>query len=269
LIRLAVRVSREHSEVVLAELLELSPSGVEEVELPNEEVEYALYGAPGELPLIPDLQAAAGSALVEVSTSEIADDWSERWRQFHRPLVLGDELTVRPPWAPAGESKTDLVIEPGRAFGTGSHATTRLCLELMLSLDPAGGFLDVGCGSGVLAIAAAALGWEPVLAVDNDRVCLETTGGNALANEVSLETRLLDVSSDAPPVGYDLLAANLSSPLLIRLAERIPEPVPLVIAGGLLVEELDRVRAAFADRGMSEVACRRLSGWAALLLAGG
>jgi ribosomal protein L11 methyltransferase len=269
LIRLAVRVNREYSEVVLAELLELSPSGVEEVELPGEEVEYALYGAPGELPALPDLQAAAGSALVEVSTSEVADDWSERWRQFHRPLVLGDELTVRPPWAPAGVSKLDLVIEPGRAFGTGSHATTRLCLELMLTLDPAGGFLDVGCGSGVLAIVAAALGWERVLAVDNDRVCLETTQSNALANEVTLETGRLDVRSDALPAGYDVLAANLSSQLLIKLVERIPDPSPRVIASGLLVEELDSVRAAFAGRGMSERACRTLSGWAALLFADG
>ena len=255
--------------MVLAELLELSPSGVEEVELPGEQVEYALYGAPGELPTLPDLRAAAGSALVEVSTSEIADDWSERWRQFHTPLVLGDALGVRPPWAPPAETGVDLVIEPGRAFGTGSHATTRMCLELMLSLDPAGGFLDVGCGSGVLAIAAAALGWEPVLAVDNDRVCLETTQSNALANEVGLEVRLFDVRSDAIPGGFELLAANLSSPLLIKLAERMPAPPPLVIASGLLVEELDRVRAAFAEGGMSEQACRTLGGWAALLFAGG
>jgi len=139
----------------------------------------------------------------------------------------------------------------------------------MLSLDPAGGFLDVGCGSGVLATVASTRGWEPVLAIDNDRVCLETTQSNALSNRVSLETRQLDVRSDALPAGFDVLAANLSSQLLIKLAERIPEPSPLVIASGLLVEEIDRTRAAFAARGMIEQACRTRSGWAALLFADG
>ena len=89
MIRLAVRVRREHAELVLAELLELAPSGVEEVAVGDDVVEYAVYGAPGELPALPDLRAAAGAALVEVTTTEIADDWSERWREFHRPLVLG------------------------------------------------------------------------------------------------------------------------------------------------------------------------------------
>src|SRR5436305_4664965 len=103
MLRLAVRVRREDAELVLAELLELAPSGVEEVSMDGGEVvEYAVYGPPGELPALPDLRAAAGGALVEISTSEIADDWSERWRSFHRPLVLPRRLTVRPPWEPPG-----------------------------------------------------------------------------------------------------------------------------------------------------------------------
>ena len=100
-------------------------------------IEYAVYGAPGELPAVPDLRAAAGGAYVDVSTQEIADDWAERWRSFHRPLVIGDRLTVRPPWEPPGATALDVVVDPGQAFGTGAHATTRLCLELMLDLDPA------------------------------------------------------------------------------------------------------------------------------------
>src|SRR5207248_8679899 len=100
LIRLAVRVRREQAELVLAELLELAPSGVEEATLSSDVVEYAVYGSPGELPSLPDLQAAAGGALVEVSTSEVADDWAQRWREFHKPLVLDGRLTVRPPAEP-------------------------------------------------------------------------------------------------------------------------------------------------------------------------
>ncbi len=169
MVRLAVRVRAAEAEIVLAELLELAPGGVEEVALGDASVEYAVYGAPGELPALPDLRAAAGSALVEISTTEIADDWAERWREFHRPLVLGDRLAVRPPWEPPDRPvAVDLVIDPGQAFGTGAHATTRLCLELMLELAPGGSFVDLGCGSGVLAIAAARLGWDPVIGVDND-----------------------------------------------------------------------------------------------------
>ena len=101
MIRLAVRVRREQAELVLAEWLELAPGGVEEVGLGDTIVEYAVYGAPGELPALPDLEASAGGALVEVVSREVADDWSERWREFHRPVVIGDRLTVRPPWEPA------------------------------------------------------------------------------------------------------------------------------------------------------------------------
>ena len=86
MIRLAVRVARADAETVLAELLELAPGGLEERELGDDAVEYVIYGAPGELPALPDLRAAAGDALVDVSSSEVPDDWSERWKAFHRPV---------------------------------------------------------------------------------------------------------------------------------------------------------------------------------------
>jgi ribosomal protein L11 methyltransferase len=266
LVRLAVRVRRADAELVLAELLELAPSGVEEVAVAGGEVvEYAVYGPPGELPALPDLRAAAGGALVEISTSEIADDWSERWRSFHRPLVLPGRLTVRPPWEPPGETPIDLVIDPGQAFGTGAHATTRLCLELLLELDPGGSLLDLGCGSGVLAIAAARLGYGPVLAVDNDPLSVEATAANARRNEVQLEVRRLDLRTSVVPVA-DTVTANLLGPLLLAWARLMRDVPGRVIASGLLVEEADRVAVAFAEHGLSE-ADRRSSGeWAALLL---
>src|SRR5580692_12676436 len=131
-IRLAVRVRRAQAELVLADLLELSPGGVEETELDGDLVEYAVYGSAGELPDLPDLRAVAGEALVEVSSSEVADDWSERWKRFHRPVLLASPalarvpaLHVRPPWAPpSGRADArEIVIDPGQAFGTGGHAT--------------------------------------------------------------------------------------------------------------------------------------------------
>ncbi len=263
-------MAREQAEPVLAELLDLAPAGVEEVDLGEGVVEYAVYGAPGEIPSLPDLRAAAGTALVDVSSSEVPDGWEQRWRQFHQPLVLGEALAVRPPWAQRTGAEIEVVIDPGQAFGTGSHATTRLCLELMLGLSPRGAFLDVGCGSGVLSLAAAALGWRPVLALDFDPAAVHACQDNAAANDTSIEVRRFDLRDEALPSGkqFQTVAANLLGPLLKTLAQRLVEPVPAtVIASGLLREEVGVVSAAFAARGLHQV--REVSGgeWSALLLA--
>ncbi len=266
MIRLAVRVRREHAELVLAELLELVPGGVEEVDLADGVVEYGVYGAPGELPALPDLCAVAGGALVEIATSEVADDWAERWRAYHRPVVVAKQLTVRPPWEPAATTALDLVIDPGRAFGTGAHASTRLCLELMLGLDPGGAFLDLGCGSGVLAIAAVKLGFAPVLALDNDPAAIEATRVNAARNRVGLELRRLDLRSEPLPCA-EVIAANLLAPLLRQLAPRLADAAgSRVIASGLLGSEADGAAAEFSACGLVESRRAERAGWAALLL---
>ena len=266
MIRLAVRVAREHSELVLAELLELAPSGVEEVDVGDGIVEYAVYGAPGEVPSLPDLEAAAGEALVEVSTSEIADDWSERWREFHQPLVLDDRLCVRPPWAPAGRAAVDVVIDPGQAFGTGAHATTRLCLELMLDRPrTSGSFVDLGCGSGVLAIVAAKLGFGPVTALDYDPAAVDATIANAELNGVGLRTERFDMRTDQVP-DCDFLAANvLAGPLRAWAASQRQLP-PELILSGVLRDEADGVSRAFVARGMHERERRIQAEWTALYL---
>jgi ribosomal protein L11 methyltransferase len=265
MIRLAVRVDRAQAELVLAELIELSPSGVEEVDL-GDAIEYAVYGAPGELPALPDLEAAAGGALVSVSTTELADDWSERWKQFHVPLVLGDRLAVRPPWEPAfSTAAIDVVVDPAQAFGTGAHPTTRLCLELLLDLEPAGPLLDLGCGSGVLAIVAAKLGFGPVTAVDHDPLSVEATRTNAAVNEVQLEARRVDLRHDPIPTAPTVLA-NLLRPLLLDYANRLDEPPSTLIASGLLRAEVDEIATAFTCHGLQEQARRERGDWAALLL---
>lgn len=267
MLRLAIRVRREDAELVLAELLELAPAGVEEVDL-GDAVEYAVYGAPGELPELPDVRAVAGDALVDVSTSELADDWAERWREFHRPLVLQGRLTVRPPWEGAGETPIDVVVDPGRAFGTGAHATTRLCLELMLSLgDARGSLLDVGCGSGVLAIVAARLGFAPVVAVDNDAAAVEAARANAEVNGVEIDVRWLDLRAVESLPAADTVVANLLAPLLIASAGRIAGPgVQRVIVGGILEAEAGEVASAFALAGLGVIQRRDLGDWAGLLL---
>ena len=266
MIRLAVRVRREQAELVLAELLELAPGGVEE----NEEgdvVEYAVYGAPGELPDLPDLRAAAGGALIEVTTSQVPDDWDERWKAFHRPVEIGG-LLVRPPWTPARPDLLDVVIDPAQAFGTGAHPTTRLCLELLLELDPGGALVDVGCGSGVLAIAAARLGWGPVLGIDHERESVQATLDNAAANGVPVQARRHDLLRDGPAPGAPTVLANLLRPLLLRVAQdgfAGAQPDALV-ASGLLAHEGDELADAFARQGLRETARRHGGEWVALLL---
>ncbi len=265
MLRLAVRVHRAHAELVLAELLELVPGGVEEVAVGTEVIEYAVYGAPGELPSLPDLRAAAGGVYVDVSTQEIADDWAERWRTFHRPLLIGRRLTVRPPWEPPAQTELDVVIDPGQAFGTGSHATTSLCLELIVEQELRGSFVDVGCGSGVLAITAAKLGFAPVTALDYDAAALTATRENAARNGVKLEICAFDLRREQVPVA-DLVAANvLGGPLRAWAASQRLLP-PRLILSGLLVTEADALAAAFAARGLGESERRARGEWAALRL---
>src|SRR5205085_4629975 len=196
------------------------------------------------------------------------DDWYDGWKEFHRPVVVGGRLRVRPPWeAPGDDDLADVVIDPGMAFGTGAHATTRMCLELLLELEPGGPFADLGCGSGVLAIAAARLGWGPVAAFDHESAAVEAAAANAASNGVAIETRRWDLRRDAVP-SAPTVAANLLRPLLLELADRMPSAPARLVAGGLLVDEADDVAAAFAARGLAERERRMDGEWAALLLAG-
>jgi ribosomal protein L11 methyltransferase len=273
-LRLAVRVARDEAELVLAELLELAPGGVEEVDVDEDTVEYAVYGAEGELPELPDLQAAAsgaGGTLVSVSTTEVADDWADRWRAFHRPLVIERDgapaLTVRPPWEAPADAGLDVVIDPGRAFGTGAHATTALCLELLLDSESGrtGSCVDLGCGSGVLAIVAALLGHAPVLALDYDPLAVEATAENAARAGVAVDVRRFDLREEQVPAADLVLANVLAGPLLGWAGSQRVLP-PRLILSGLLVTEADRVSTAYARRGMREARRRSRGEWAALAL---
>ncbi|HEX3520161.1 MAG TPA: 50S ribosomal protein L11 methyltransferase [Solirubrobacteraceae bacterium] len=297
MIRLAIRVARPEAELVLAELLELTPAGVEETDGEGDTVEYAIYGAPGELPGLPDLQAVVGSSLVEVSTSEVPDDWHERWKRFHHPILIvppaagaagiarPPALHVRPPWeAPSTptprQDVREIVIDPGQAFGTGAHASTRMCIELLLDLaaqqQPGGPLIDIGTGSGVLAIAAALLGFAPVLGLDNEQESVVAAGENAEVNGVEIEVRRFDLRSQPVPWLEDeidraaapVVLANLLRPLLLELALKMPVAPSQLIASGLLVEEVDEVVAAFTSRlGLHERSRRQSGEWAAVWLA--
>lgn len=291
MIRLAIRVPDERAEMVLAELLEIAPAGVEESSAAGM-TEYAIYGAPGELPALPDISALAGGGLVEISTSEVEDDWQERWKQFHRPVLIEapaggrlgpvPSLRVRPPWEPAGGSGQgavrEIVIDPGQAFGTGGHASTRLCLELLLELAAgerrSGPVLDVGTGSGVLAIAAAFLGFSPVLGLDNEQESVQAARENAAVNGQEIGVAAFDLRSEELPYpagqepGEVMILANLLRPLLIDLSRAMSVQPPHLIAGGLLAGEVDEIALAFSERQGLQERMRLQSGeWAAIWLA--
>jgi len=267
-IRLAIRVDREQAELVLAELAELAPAGLEERDIDAGTVEYAIYGAPGELPPLPDLRAAAGCALVDVSTSELDDDWDVRWRTWHPAVVVeagGRTLRVRPPWEAPQRGTIDVAIEPAQAFGTGAHETTRLSLALLMGLEPRGALADWGCGSGVLAIAAAKLGFTPVTGCDVEQASVAATRDGARDNGVEVAVSRCDLRRSPGPWA-PTVTANLVRPLLLEVAADLDRPPERLVASGLLRVEADEIAAAFAARGMVETDRREGSEWSALLL---
>jgi ribosomal protein L11 methyltransferase len=264
LIRLAVRCAPEQAELVLAELTVLAPNGVEEEHGPGY-VEYAIYGGEGELPELGGLDADIAGGRVEVTSAEVPDDWADRWRDFHKPLLVAERLWLRPSWEPPREGAIDVVVDPGQAFGTGAHPTTRLCLEFLCELEAEGELVDLGSGSGVLAIAAAKLGWGPIRAYDHEPAAIEAAGANAEANGVELRLERLNLREELPQLA-PTVAANMTAPILKAVAGQVQAAPETLVCSGVLPHELDEVAAAFAVCGLREVERRRDSDWAALLL---
>ena len=226
-------------------MLELFPEGFEEIEGEGGGVEIAAYtNAAGEERI---WQAFGGAAATDVD-----DDWAERWRQFHRPVRVG-RLWVGPPWEEPDGDAIAIVIDPGRAFGTGGHPTTRLCLAL-LEEEERGSVLDVGCGSGVLSIAAAKLGFGPVLAVDFDPQAVEATERNAADNGVSLEVRQADLREDELPEA-DLAIANIAATAVLELSPKLR--AARAITSGYLVSDEPALEGYRVERRIQD------GGWAA------
>jgi len=227
-------------------MLELFPHGFEEV-VSEKGVELVGYtDAAGEEHFMHEFSGAR--------SSEVELGWEDRWRVFHKPVRIG-LLWVGPPWEQPPLEAVPVVIDPGRAFGTGSHATTRLCLEHLIELagEPRG-LLDVGCGSGVLAIAGAALGFEPVLAIDSDPAAVEATHANAARNGANIEVALADATDGELPAA-DVVVANISIESVVALGPHLCSP--LVITAGYLVSERPELPA------YELLSRRELDGWAA------
>jgi ribosomal protein L11 methyltransferase len=225
-------------------MIELFPEGFEEVNADGG-VELAAYTGPGG-------EERVWQVFGPGRVQDVEPDWGERWRAFHQPVRIGP-LWIGPPWHDPDPDATAVVVDPGRAFGTGAHPTTRLCAEHLLAVRP-GSLVDLGCGSGVLAIAAAKLGFQPVTALDLDPAAVAAARENALANDVEVAVTRADVLEEPLPEA-DVAIANIELALSERLAARVPAAV--VITSGYLAS--DRPQPA----GLRAVGRLEADGWAA------
>jgi len=237
-------VSAAEAEIARALMLELVPGGFEEVE-GSGWVELAAYtDSVGETRI--------RATFADVSTRPVDRGWEHRWREFHRPVRVGG-VWIGPPWEPAPRDEKVIVVDPGRAFGTGAHATTRACIELLAGLER-GSLLDAGCGSGVIAAAAVRLGFGPVFAADVDPIAVEVARETALRNGVSVDVRQADVvHDDLRPV--DVVVANIELAVVEVFLAR--GPASTVITSGYLAGERPDARAWDVARDVE------VDGWAA------
>lgn len=272
-----VDVAADDVDETSALLFELGAEGVEE----RDETTLAKNAASGKVTLVAAFatRAEADQAVAELEPAlspryeeVVGDAWRDAWKDHYKPYAIADGLVVRPPWEPynAQPGETVLELEPGRAFGTGLHETTRLVARAIKAHeDEVRGKLaiDVGCGSGILALAAVALGAARAIAVDNDPEAIDVTRENAARN--ALTERVLASTTDvaALDVTAPLVVANIEARVLIPMAEdlkRRVEPGGLLLLSGILVPQKDEVRAAYAD--MELLSAPSLGEWVLLSL---
>ena len=225
-------------------MLELFPAGFEEI-VAGDAVEVVAYTSR-------DGEERFRRVFPETRGEDVEPGWNEAWKRFHRPVRVGP-FWLGPPWEAPPNDVIAVVVDPGRAFGTGAHATTRLCLELLLACEPAS-LVDLGCGSGVLAVAAAKLGFAPVTALDADPAALEAASRNVAANGVAVAVESADVLADPLP-GADVAVANISRDAVERIGPRLP--AASFVASGYTRAERP------APAGWHPVERREKDGWAA------
>lgn len=244
---------------------EFSPGGFGHEDLPDGGAAFTVYLPAGEETRLTSWLAGADVQLsADPAVRIVPADWSERWKEFHQPVVIGG-LWVGPPWqmdeAPAGLRR--VVIEPAQGFGTGAHPTTRLVLALLQD-QPRASLLDLGCGSGVLTVAAAMLGFGPITAIDNDPVAVESTLENLDRNEIrGVTVRQVDaLQQDIPRA--DIVLANVILDPLVRIAPRMT--APRLVLSGLLRSQVEACSAAYEAVGYVVRERRDRDGWSALVL---
>jgi ribosomal protein L11 methyltransferase len=276
---LTLDVSRERAEPVASELWELGATGVELRDGEGTPMPGQRQPAPGEAIVVAWFQdrtgaAEAAAALGSGEVEELPDeDWGEAWKKGLGPMRIGRAF-VRPSWvdAPVPPGMAEVVLDPGMAFGTGTHPTTSLCLAALselLGARPGAAVLDVGTGSGLLAIAARKLGAGRVVGNDNDPVAVAVARENAARNGVELALTVAGL--EAISGRFDLVVANILANTLVALAPAIAEklaPGGVVLLSGILGPQEAEVRDAYVATGLRplEGGDRREGEWSLLAL---
>ncbi len=206
---------------------------------------------------IADSATLTAEGPIGITFSEIPDeDWSRRWKEHFKPLMVGKRFLVSPTWDKTPSTPGCLIIriDPGRAFGTGHHETTRLCLEWLESCrSDESSLLDVGTGSGILAIGAALLGFQRVVGIDNDPEAIEVAKENVMLNRLSEKISLLCASPEALSSWFDVVISNIESRTLISMSEAISTKLRdkgLLGLSGILAEQAAEVCAEYENRGL-------------------
>jgi ribosomal protein L11 methyltransferase len=258
--RVALTLRADAVEDVLDVLLPVLPQGVYERALDDGLAEVAFYGdAPAELDSL---------ELLARDEEDVPEGPEERRRRVGRVWEVGGRLCIRGPAdPPAAPGVREIVIEPSTgAFGSGAHPTTRMTLALLLGLEPDGGLADLGCGAGVVAIAAAQLGWAPVFGVDVEGKAVDATHQNAQRNGVEVHAVRADLR-EVPPPPAGTLAANMPLYVHERVAARLDPATRHVLVSGIVNDSAPAALELYAQAGLSERARLSEQGWAALWLA--
>lgn len=186
------------------------------------------------------------------------EDWANEWKKYYHPIHIGRSIVVRPPWEKyqAEPGETVIIMDPGMAFGTGTHETTRLCLTALEKyINPKDCVLDVGTGSGILAIAASLMGAELVCSYDIDPVAVRVAKDNYVTNNCNnIECGVSDLLASAKRQqgGYDLVLANIVADIILRMIPQLYAFVHVgtrVVTSGIIAEQSDRVKQAFVQNG--------------------
>ena len=242
---------------------------------PRDIVIVHMYLAPDEnpaevLPLFRERLDAAGVPYTLDTAGVQQEDWQNAWKKYYHAMDIGSRLAIVPGWESYDTDRIRITMDPGLAFGTGTHETTALCLELLDRLVQGGErVLDVGTGSGILAIAALKLGAREADGVDIDPMCVRTAGENAERNGVDGRFRVLvgDLSDKAEGV-YDIITANIVAAAILSLAPAVPAlmaPGAKFICSGIIDERKDEVLAGLQASGLRPVEIKEKRGWVCIL----
>lgn len=260
---ITIKLPEIAKEAVTHRLMELGCLGTIE----RADTIIAYFDEPADMGLIEKEIASVQSALTQAGLDvPVAirhavipgEDWNRTWKAGFKPIDVGERFTILPPWEEKKSGRINLVIDPGMAFGTGHHETTRSCLVLMEKFSrpasPEARFLDLGTGTGLLAIAASHLGYKRVMAIDIDPLAIEATRRNIALNDAGIDIEVIEGDIARIDIVFDLIAANLIATVLINLAPAIAShlnPRGSAILAGILKGQEDEVIAAMESAGLA------------------